>query len=272
LWAKREAGRVAGDNGEMTEQETEQRPPEPHLGRLQARVGRGQSLEEAAEALGMPLWSARATYRRSGLPLPKLVARKTPLPPEMEALGRRLHAHLKVVDSATPEDLAEQLDVTVEQVRGALWPVDEPRLLGPVKRKDRFPDEVILIALQTMSVDRARQLGKPGRAPVTAGYWDAHRDPAIHPAAATVKVRWGTWRGASSAAGIPVHGGRSNDVMQRRWTADECLAAASEFFRGGHGWASYDYDEWVKDKDLPSAGTVIGRLGKWTLVRDALLA
>ncbi len=256
----------------MTEHATPSRSPEPHLGRLQARVARGQSLEEAAEALGMPLWSARATYRRSGLPLPKLVSRKTPRPPEVEALGRRLHAHLTVVDSATPQELAEQLDVTVKQVRSALWPVDEPRLLSPVKGKDRFPDEVIMIALQTMSVDRARQLGRPGQVPVTAGYWDAHRDSAIHPSAATVKIRWGTWRGASSAAGIPVHGGRGNDVMQRRWTSEQCLAAASEFFRGGHGWASDDYDEWVKDQDLPSAGTVIGRLGTWPVVRDALLA
>ncbi len=256
----------------MTEHETDPRPPEPHLGRLQARVARGQSLEEAAEALGMPLWSARATYRRSGLPLPKLVSRKTPLPPEVEALGRQLHAQLKVIDSATPEDLAEQLQVTVEQVRGAIWPLDEPRLLGPLKRKDRYPDEVILIALQTMSVDRARQLGQPGRVPVTAGYWDAHRDPAIHPSAATLKVRWVTWRGASVAAGIPVHGGKGIDVPPRRWTGEECLAAVSEFFRGGHGWASYDYDEWAKDQNLPSAGTVIGRLGKWTVLREALLA
>jgi len=50
--------------------------PEPHVGRLQKRMAKGESLEEAAERLGIPFWLAKAVFVRSGLPLPKPLRRR----------------------------------------------------------------------------------------------------------------------------------------------------------------------------------------------------
>jgi hypothetical protein len=51
--------------------------PEPHVGRIQKRMARGQSLEEAAEGLGIPLWLAKAVFVRSGLPVPTPIRRRS---------------------------------------------------------------------------------------------------------------------------------------------------------------------------------------------------
>jgi hypothetical protein len=40
-------------------------------------MARGQSLEEAAEGLGIPLWLAKAVFVRSGLPVPRPIRRRT---------------------------------------------------------------------------------------------------------------------------------------------------------------------------------------------------
>jgi hypothetical protein len=50
--------------------------PEPHVGRIQRRMAKGESLEEAAEAIGIPFWLAKAVFVRSGLPVPKPVRRR----------------------------------------------------------------------------------------------------------------------------------------------------------------------------------------------------
>ena len=50
--------------------------PEPHVGRIQKRMARGQTLEEAAEGLGIPLWLAKAVFVRSGLPVPTPIRRR----------------------------------------------------------------------------------------------------------------------------------------------------------------------------------------------------
>jgi len=41
-------------------------------------MARGESLEEAAEGLHIPLWLAKAVFVRTGLPVPKPVRRRTP--------------------------------------------------------------------------------------------------------------------------------------------------------------------------------------------------
>jgi hypothetical protein len=50
--------------------------PEPHIGRIQKRMAKGDSLEEAAEAIGIPFWLAKAVFVRSGLALPKPIRRR----------------------------------------------------------------------------------------------------------------------------------------------------------------------------------------------------
>jgi hypothetical protein len=40
-------------------------------------MARGETLEEAAEAIGIPLWLAKAVFVRSGLPVPTPLRRRT---------------------------------------------------------------------------------------------------------------------------------------------------------------------------------------------------
>jgi hypothetical protein len=57
---------------------TRKKTPEPHVGRIQKRMAKGESLEEAAEAIGIPFWLAKAVFVRSGLPVPRPIRRRGP--------------------------------------------------------------------------------------------------------------------------------------------------------------------------------------------------
>lgn len=245
--------------------------PEPHLRRLQNRMAKGESLEEAAAHCGMELWSAKAIFVRSGLPVPKPIRRRKARDEATVALGARIHAFLEQQDSARESELATALGVGNSQVRQAIWPQDRPRILPRLTPEQRYPRSAILIGLQAMSITLGREKGTRGRVPVPADYWDLHRDPAAHPASPVVKLRFGSWRAACEAAGVPVRGGDKH-APRRRWTDEDCLAAVREFFAGGHGWGSAAYDEWSRSRDVPSVATVLSRLGSWPELRDRILA
>jgi hypothetical protein len=65
---------ISGENGCVPPTPLPAR--EPHVGRIQARMAKGQTLEEAAEALHLPLWLAKAVFVRSGLPVPTPIRRR----------------------------------------------------------------------------------------------------------------------------------------------------------------------------------------------------
>jgi hypothetical protein len=178
--------------------------PEPYLRRLQARMAKGQSLEEAAEAYGLQLWSAKAIFVRSGLPVPKPLRRRVGEDRPPTALGKRIHAYLVEHDSARASEVSRALDVTVGKVRKEIMVRDRHRLLPELTAEQRYPDVAILIGLQAMSIDVARRRGGTGRFPVAASWWDKHRDPEVHPSSALVTERFGSWAAACRAAGVPV--------------------------------------------------------------------
>jgi hypothetical protein len=246
--------------------------PEPYLGRLQKRMARGDSLEEAAAHCGLELWRAKATFVRSGLPVPKPVRRRLPRDESLVALGARVHEHLVREDRARYAELARALAVPQSQVRQAIWPEDVHRILPPLTSEERYPDWAILLGLQTMSVVRGRLVGGRGRSPVPAPWWDSHRDPAALPNSVTVAKRFGGWRQACEAAGIPVHGGLQPARPRRTWTEQECLEAVGTFFRGGHGWSPQAYDTWARDRGAPSRATISARFGSWPALRTRMLA
>ena len=64
--------------------------PEPHIARIQKRMARGLSLEEAAEQIGIPLGIAKAEFVRSGLPVPRPIRRRG-IP---NAAAQQAHAEL----------------------------------------------------------------------------------------------------------------------------------------------------------------------------------
>jgi len=66
---------VAKTNPDTPWRRTRKPTPEPHVARIQKRMAKGESLEEAAEALGIPFWLAKAVFVRSGLPVPKPIRR-----------------------------------------------------------------------------------------------------------------------------------------------------------------------------------------------------
>jgi len=236
-------------------------------------MAQGQSLEEAAEGIGLTLSLAKSVFIRSGLPVPKPWRRRALGPAaRRRELGKRIHEHLRRVDSATASDVAAALGVTNAQVRDAVWEQDRHRLLRRPTMGERYPDAAILIGLQIMAIDRGRQTYARGPVPVSAEYWDEHRDPLAHPPSTEVRKRYGTWLQACRAAGIPTRDHRKPTGPSRRWTDQQLVDSVTEFFAGGAGFTSDDFEEWTRERpDAPSIGTVVTRLGRWTQVRASIL-
>lgn len=240
--------------------------PEPYLARLQKRVSRGLSLEEAAQEVGLTLPLARSVFIRSGLPVPKPMRRRAPLADP--GLGRRIHDHLRRLGGATTSEVAESLGVTQVQVRSAVWDEDRSRLRPRPTLRDIYSDTAILIGLQLMAYDRGRRTAARGPVPVSAQWWDEHRDPAAHPAASEVVKRFGSWWQACTAAGIPTGGRIAPRRIRRTWSEEELDAVLREFFARGPAQSPADYQEWAAEReDAPSLQTALGRRGRWTELR-----
>ena len=260
---------TAYNNGGMTGV-GKARTSEPYLQGLQKRMAKGESLEEAAAHFDLALWRAKATFVRAGIPVPTPIRHRRPRAADERALGARIHAYLLQEDNASSTEIAAALRTTRLEVLAAVWPQDEPRLRPALKATQKFSREAIVIGLQAMSLRRGREMGARGGVAVPAVYWDAHRDPAVHPTAAVVKNRFGSWRDAGAAAGIPVHHGEKAQTG-KRWNDEQLEAAVREFFAGGHGWGSLAYDSWSRGRDVPSIATVLSRLGTWPAIRARLL-
>lgn len=142
---------------------------EPHLTRLQARVAKGQTLEQAAEGLGIPFWLAKAVFVRSGLPLPT--------PPRHP-----------------PRDRPERLGP-------APRPGQSPEAFAQEQRLH------VALALRLFSHELAAQSGVRGPVRVSMRHWDQRRDARYLPPASVVVQRFGSWAAACQAAGVPVRGG-----------------------------------------------------------------
>ncbi len=140
--------------------------PEPHVGRLQARVAKGQTLAEAADSLGIPYWLARAVFVRSGLPLPK--------PPKRSRAAARTRGEPSPRRGQSPEAFRQGQRVHVA------------------------------LALRLFSHELAAQSGVRGPVPVTMRHWDERRDPRVHPSSVRVLALFGTWSEACEAAGVPM--------------------------------------------------------------------
>ena len=241
--------------------------PEPHLARLQKRVARGESLEEAAHGVGLTLPLAKSVFIRSGLEIPKPLRRRT----QTGALGRQIHEHLRKVGAAPTADVAAALGVSTPQVRSAVWPKDRARLLGRRSAAQRFPDAAILIGLQIMSVERGRLAQGIGRMPVSAHWWDDHRDPVVHPPSALVRERFGSWSNACRQAGIPLRNKLRPTGPSRRWSEQSLITVLQEFFASGLDSTSSAYQQWSSVRpDTPSLGTLVLRFGSWSNVRERL--
>lgn len=259
----------ANHNGGVTDRTPWQRRtrplPEPHLARLQKRLARGESLEEAAEGVGLTLSLAKSVFIRSGLEIPKPLRRST----RSRALGKRVHAHLQRVDRASVSEVAAALGVSAAEVRRDVWPKDRDRLIEPRPGRERYSDAAILIGLQIMSVDRALQAQAVGRVAVSAAWWDAHRDPVAHPPSSVVRERFGSWAGACRQAGIPQRKQVRPTGPARRWTEAALLEVLREFFESAGESTSSAYQQWSAGRhDTPSLGTLVLRFGSWTRVRE----
>jgi hypothetical protein len=238
--------------------------PEPHLARLQKRMARGQSLEEAAEGVGLTLPLAKSVFIRAGLPVPKPYRHRKP-----RHLGRQIHDYLKDKDTATSAEVAAAVGATTVQVRDEVWEVDEHKLVGSAYGRERYPDAAVLLGLRLLSLRRGQEMSARGMVPLTISWWDAHRDPLAHPPAAEVRRRWGSWRAACEAAGVPVR--RVDKPMSggRRFTDADLEAVLREFFASGADRSIKGYAAWAAERpDTPSFTTLVQRLGSWNALRD----
>lgn len=227
-------------------------------------MARGHSLEEAAEAVGLTLPLAKSVFIRSGLPVPKPYRHRTKNP-----LGRKIHDYLLREDSATCRQIAEAVGATQEQVRRFIWDVDLPRMVHQPRAAERWSDAGILLGLQLMSWERGRRTGATGRVPVAQKWWDANRDKDVHPPAVEIVRRWGSWRAACLAAGIPIVRRDRPIGPSRRFTDEQLEQVVRDFLAQDPDGTATSYAEHSEGRlDLPSGPTITMRLGGWPLLRQ----
>jgi hypothetical protein len=143
-----------------------------------------------------------------------------------------------------------------------------------VSRPQTYSDEAIIIGLRVKSVERGRKTGASGPVPITASWWDLHRDRRVHPPSPTVMRRFGSWSKACAAAGIPV---RQLDQVGRpqMWSDEEMLAVLREFLssprRKQTSFAAYS--EWARRRTArPSGAALLKRFGSWNHAKELALA
>jgi hypothetical protein len=139
-----------------------------------------------------------------------------------------------------------------------------------VPAQSRYSDAAIIIGLRVKSVERGRKTGATGMVPITASWWDLHRDRKNHPPSQTVMRRFGSWSKACETAGVP-----TRDLptvgRPRKWTDQEMLAVLAEFLssprRKEKSFAAYS--EWAKlRKARPSGPALLKRFGSWTRAQE----
>ena len=142
-----------------------------------------------------------------------------------------------------------------------------------MSRQREFPDVAIIIGLRVKSVERGRKTGATGMVPLTASWWDEHRDRRNHPSSQVVIRRFGGWTKACAAAGIPVRD-LPNVGRPQRWTDEEMLAHLAEFLQSPRrkDKTFLGYSQWAKlRKARPSGPTLIKRFGSWSRAKDLAL-
>ena len=143
-----------------------------------------------------------------------------------------------------------------------------------MSRRSQYSDEAIIIGLRVKSVERGRKTGATGPVPVTASWWDSHRDRKVHPPSPTVMRRFGSWSKACEAAGIPVR--ELNHVGRPQvWTDEEMLTALHEFLTGPRRAQTTfaAYADWARlRKARPSGAALLKRFGSWTRAKELALA
>jgi hypothetical protein len=139
-----------------------------------------------------------------------------------------------------------------------------------VPARPRYSDAAIIIGLRVKAVERGRRTGARGMVPITASWWDQHRDPANHPPSQTVLRRFGSWTKACEVAGIPTRV-LDNVGRPRTWSDEQMLAVLAEFLasprRTDTTFAAYS--RWARlRKARPSGAALLKRFGSWSRAKE----
>ena len=134
-----------------------------------------------------------------------------------------------------------------------------------MSRPRSYSDEAIIIGLRVKSVERGRKTGAAGMVPLTATWWDLHRDRRNHPPSVTVMRRFGSWSKACEAAGVPT---RELGAVGRPqvWSDEDMLDHLREFLGGARrkDFSFQGYSAWARlRKARPSGAAQIKRFGSW---------
>lgn len=177
----------------------------------------------------------------------------------------------RVAAGQTLAEAAASLGIPVgvaraEFVRSGLPVPVPPRVPRAAPALDDFG---VLLALRLLAHQLGAERMARGAVPVSRREWDERRDPSLHPSAATMTARFGGWGAACERAGVPLRPLLRRSGPVRRWTDEQCLAAAREFLaQAAGGTACSDYAAWATGRDVPSLPTVTSRFGGWPRTRE----
>jgi hypothetical protein len=155
-----------------------------------------------------------------------------------------------------------------ERVLMDYWPhgLNHLRIWTPGRADQTWTDDEILAAVR-----EAALYGFP----LTANdYSELIRVGQVRgPSLPRVHQRFGGWAAACEAAGVE-HGQSARVSYESRWTDDELLAYARDYFLD-FDWPSsaHRFDDWRREKvpDAPSVGTLRNRFGTWANLKRLAL-
>lgn len=127
----------------------------------------------------------------------------------------------------------------------------------------KYSDEQMLKALRTAAeVDGAER-------PLTQVRYDALRTTFDGPSGLTIIKRYGGWRAALRAAGLPANRASGH---KPHWTEEELLDWVARFVDEPTAGTSYSaYVAWAQTtRDAPSGPTIRNKFGKWSTALAAV--
>lgn len=128
----------------------------------------------------------------------------------------------------------------------------------------RYSDQDITESLRNAAIVQGEPMSKVAYDEYTAVFGG--------PSGVLVSKRFGTWKGACTAAGLDVNSLPGN--RNRRWGQGQLVDVLLDYFNSACARGSYDdYCRWARETTgMPSGPTVRNRFGSWTAAKRAALS
>jgi hypothetical protein len=231
---------------------------------MHAMYSDGATLAEVGRRFDLSRQRVQQIFREADLPTRSITETHTLRHERL--LERSDEVAAAYAECKDPERVARTLGVPrafVNEIAAARFPVPRrrPRRRGPAKRK--YSIEEMIVFLQEAAGSASGRLGLREYRDYAEGRQtdDGRSWPSIH----TYTARFGSWRKALIAAGLPA-GRHGPSGAKPRFSAQDCIDALREAAQI-HGEpptiASYDELARASNNRLPSAATITKRFGSW---------